>query len=106
MQGYDNILNRLGEQDMPVVTKLSSYLWNIFTLIPGIPVLAIMVRYNLLNGTGAGPKTAAFLGAAGPTHSVRVYASPQVVSHREIISNVSILSYAFFCDCRLPRRDR
>lgn len=40
---------RLVEEDMPELTKISSYLWNITTLIPGIPVLAIMVRYNLLN---------------------------------------------------------
>lgn len=32
------------------ITQYSAYLWDITTLIPGIPVLAIMVRYNLLSG--------------------------------------------------------
>ena len=32
------------------VSQYSAYLWDITTLIPGIPVLAIMVRYNLLSG--------------------------------------------------------
>ena len=65
-EGMDNILNRLVEPDMPAVTIYSAYFWNISTLIPGIPVLAIMVRYNLLNSGVAGPKMAFFLGVVAP----------------------------------------
>ena len=38
VEGMDDILNRLVEEDMPEGTKISGYLWNITTLIPGIPV--------------------------------------------------------------------
>ena len=34
----------------PQVTQYSAYVWDFSTLIPGIPVLAIMIRYNLLSG--------------------------------------------------------
>lgn len=66
VEGMDDILNRLVEEDMPEFTKLSGYLWNITTLIPGIPVLAIMVRYNLLNSGVVGPRAASFLGVVLP----------------------------------------
>ena len=85
-EGADNILNILAKDNMPTVTQLSSYMWNISTLIPGIPVLAIMVRvcmvasayvclthhgytqvrYNLLNSGVTGPKMAFFLGVVAP----------------------------------------
>jgi amino acid permease len=66
-EGMDNILNRLVEtHDMPLITVYSAYFWNISTLIPGIPVLAIMVRYNLLNSKACGPKMAFFLGVVAP----------------------------------------
>lgn len=43
-----------------------AYFWNISTLIPGIPVLAIMVRYNLMNSGVVGPKSAFFFGVVAP----------------------------------------
>ena len=43
-----------------------AYFWNISTLIPGIPVLAIMVRYNLQNSGVVGPKLAFFFGVVAP----------------------------------------
>ncbi|EDQ87491.1 uncharacterized protein MONBRDRAFT_37937 [Monosiga brevicollis MX1] len=46
----DDILNIILHRDQPEVSQYSAYLWDITTLIPGIPVLAIMVRYNLLSG--------------------------------------------------------
>ncbi|EGD76432.1 hypothetical protein PTSG_07549 [Salpingoeca rosetta] len=49
-EGADDILNILVLQNQPQVTQYSAYLWDVTTLIPGIPVLAIMIRYNLLNG--------------------------------------------------------
>eukprot|EP00043_Microstomoeca_roanoka_P018373 m.196087 g.196087 ORF g.196087 m.196087 type:complete len:595 (+) comp16812_c0_seq2:200-1984(+) len=49
-KGADDILNILSLENQPLVTQYSAYLWDITTLIPGIPVLAIMIRYNLLNG--------------------------------------------------------
>jgi hypothetical protein len=48
------------------VRNFQAYFWNISTLIPGIPVLAIMVRYNLLNSGVVGPKMAFFFGVVAP----------------------------------------
>ena len=42
-----NILLIFDHPDMPVITRYSSYLFMLTTLVPGIPVLAIAVRYNL-----------------------------------------------------------
>eukprot|EP01047_Picozoa_sp_COSAG01_P006238 COSAG01_NODE_225_length_21277_cov_71.340023_21_plen_192_part_00 len=47
-------MKRCSNADVPLL--LSVDLWSISTLIPGIPVLAIMVRYNLLNSGTVGPK--------------------------------------------------
>jgi hypothetical protein len=49
------IMKRCSNADVPLLL-LSVDLWSISTLIPGIPVLAIMVRYNLLNSGTVGPK--------------------------------------------------
>ena len=50
-EGMDNILNRLVMEDMPTTTIYSSYLWSISTLLPGIPVLAIMVTTTFTTTT-------------------------------------------------------
>jgi hypothetical protein len=65
-KGSDNILNFLLAPDMPWWTQYSAYLWDITTLIPGIPVVAIMVRYNLQAGEVCGRKMAFFLGVVLP----------------------------------------
>lgn len=49
-EGSDDVLNLLTLEHNWRLTVYSAYLWDITTLIPGIPVLAIMVRYNLLSG--------------------------------------------------------
>ena len=43
-------------------SRYSAYLWDITTLIPGIPVLAVMVRYNLLSGNVCGRYMSFFWG--------------------------------------------
>lgn len=62
----DDILSVLLQDETPVVSQYVAYLWDITTLIPGIPVLAIMVRYNLLNGKVCGRMGAFFWGVVAP----------------------------------------
>jgi len=61
-----DILQLLMQRDQPSVTQYSAYLWDILTLIPGIPVLAIMIRYNLLSGNVCGPFWSFFWGVVFP----------------------------------------
>eukprot|EP00048_Salpingoeca_helianthica_P017002 m.235246 g.235246 ORF g.235246 m.235246 type:complete len:551 (+) comp19959_c0_seq1:41-1693(+) len=62
----DNILDLLLTDAMPAASQYAAYLWDITTLIPGIPVLAIMVRYNLLSGRVCGRFAAFFWGVVAP----------------------------------------
>jgi hypothetical protein len=39
-----NILNLLMLRDQPTISQYSAYAWDLTTMIPGIPILAIMVR--------------------------------------------------------------
>eukprot|EP00850_Spirogloea_muscicola_P008048 SM000042S15315 [mRNA] locus=s42:212999:216528:- [translate_table: standard] len=72
ISGTENILNVLTKRvgpgttcttaEIPRLTEASVYMWGIFGYVPGIPVLSIMVRYNLHNGGLLGHK-GAFLAA-------------------------------------------
>lgn len=50
----------------PAVTVWSSYMFMVTTLVPGIPVLAIIVRYNLLSGGVCSPTSATWWGVIAP----------------------------------------
>lgn len=43
-------------------TQYSAYIWDVMTLVTGIPVAAIMIRYNLLSGKVCGPFWSFFWG--------------------------------------------
>jgi len=62
----DDIVELLLGDHQPIYTQYSAYLWDITTLIPGIPVLAVMVRYNLLSGNVCGKYGAFFWGVVFP----------------------------------------
>lgn len=62
----DDILSMILHDETPRVAQYAAYLWDITTLIPGIPVLAIMVRYNLLSGRVCGRFAAFFWGVVAP----------------------------------------
>ena len=62
----DDILSVLLHDTTPRVSQYAAYLWDITTLVPGIPVLAIMVRYNLLSGRVCGRTAAFFWGVVAP----------------------------------------
>ena len=47
-----------GRMQVPVQVQVAVYAWGLCGYLPGIPVLAIMVRYNLLNAKLMGPRGA------------------------------------------------
>ena len=54
-RGKSNILtvmndSRLGDHSFRQLTRASVYAFNLGTIVPGIPVFSILVRYNLLTG--------------------------------------------------------
>eukprot|EP00039_Didymoeca_costata_P020335 m.340903 g.340903 ORF g.340903 m.340903 type:complete len:559 (+) comp19629_c0_seq1:222-1898(+) len=61
-----DILNLLMLKDQSAFSQYAAYIWDITTLIPGIPVLAIMIRYNLLNGNVCGQFWSFFWGVVFP----------------------------------------
>lgn len=61
-----NILLVMNDMSPQWVTQASTYLFNVTTLIPGIPVVAVIVRYNLLSSGRVGACGASFLGVVLP----------------------------------------
>eukprot|EP00041_Stephanoeca_diplocostata_P019579 m.424869 g.424869 ORF g.424869 m.424869 type:complete len:207 (+) comp21340_c0_seq8:1193-1813(+) len=61
-----DIVKTIIGSSQPKVTIYSGYLWDITTLIPGIPVLAVMIRYNLLSGGVCGRFWSFFWGVIFP----------------------------------------
>merc|ERR1719433_1059958 len=57
-KGAANILNSLGLPCNWTITQYSSFLWDVSTLIPGIPVVAVVMKYNLVNGGILSPRNA------------------------------------------------
>jgi len=53
-------------RDQPDITQYSAYMWDLTTMIPGIPILGIMIRYNLLSGNVCGPFWSFFFGVVFP----------------------------------------
>lgn len=62
----DDILRVMLLPNQPIYTRYAAYLWDITTIIPGIPVLAIMIRYNLLSGKVCGRMWSFFWGVVFP----------------------------------------
>jgi len=65
-----NILNIISRHAPPgafgVITRISVYLFNFATIIPGIPVISILVRYNLVSGKLCPPWVANLIGVVAP----------------------------------------
>eukprot|EP00038_Savillea_parva_P004283 m.135992 g.135992 ORF g.135992 m.135992 type:complete len:573 (-) comp11426_c6_seq1:40-1758(-) len=62
----NDIVETMLRGSQPPITQYSAYLWDITTMIPGIPVLAVMVRYNLLSGNVCGRFGSFFWGVLFP----------------------------------------
>lgn len=66
LPGADSVLNlMLGEGETPLI-HFFAYFFPIVTILPGIPVLMVMTRYNLLSGGLASKKTAMMVGVILP----------------------------------------
>lgn len=63
---HDNVLLRMSRDHPLAGTGVAVNFYNIFTLVPGIPVLLIMVRYNLIASGLLPPKPAFFAGVVLP----------------------------------------
>ena len=65
-----NILNIISRHAPPgalgVITRISVYFFNFSTIIPGIPVISILVRYNLVTGKLCPPWVANLIGVVAP----------------------------------------
>merc|ERR1719471_801436 len=61
-----NILNSLAGRNNWEVTQYSSFLWDVSTLIPGIPVVAVVMKYNLVSGGILSPRKAFFFAVIFP----------------------------------------
>ena len=48
VHGGDSVLNMLTFKSNSQFTQIVTYLWNLLTIIPGIPVYSVIIRYNLL----------------------------------------------------------
>ena len=52
--------SRIGGHEYHRFTRWAVYMFNFGTIVPGIPIFSILVRYNLLTGKVCGPKFAFF----------------------------------------------
>ena len=48
VHGGESVLNLLTFKSNSQFTQIVTYLWNLLTIIPGIPVYSVIIRYNLL----------------------------------------------------------
>eukprot|EP00744_Colponema_vietnamica_P000269 GILI01000478.1.p1 GENE.GILI01000478.1~~GILI01000478.1.p1 ORF type:complete len:479 (-),score=119.38 GILI01000478.1:215-1579(-) len=62
----DNVLDLMDTPHTPLVTKLCVYLFNVGTIIPGIPPMSIVIRYNLIVDKICSARWAAFWGVVAP----------------------------------------
>eukprot|EP00746_Dinoflagellata_sp_MGD_P131930 gnl/MRDRNA2_/MRDRNA2_65667_c0_seq2.p1 gnl/MRDRNA2_/MRDRNA2_65667_c0~~gnl/MRDRNA2_/MRDRNA2_65667_c0_seq2.p1 ORF type:complete len:431 (+),score=51.60 gnl/MRDRNA2_/MRDRNA2_65667_c0_seq2:87-1379(+) len=61
-----NILLVMDHTGGGVISVAAAYLFNFTTLIPGIPVINVIVRYNLISSGRFGPAVASFLAVVVP----------------------------------------
>ncbi|KAF2077551.1 hypothetical protein CYY_001169 [Polysphondylium violaceum] len=64
--GTDNILNLMGLETSPTLTRIASYLFSLGVIMPGIPVCFITIRYNLYVGYICGKRSSYFWGVIVP----------------------------------------
>ncbi|CAI5486305.1 unnamed protein product [Closterium sp. Naga37s-1] len=106
-KGTDNMLNMLdgqadaatacGHPHVAPATEFSVYMWGFFGYIPGIPILAIMVRYNL-QASGLFSDSAAFFWAVVAPWLLTAffYQAQRATAHNLQASGLFSESAAFF----------
>jgi hypothetical protein len=64
--GLDDMLVSLSKNDMPTITRITSHLFSLGVIAPGIPVCCVTTRYNLYVGGIVGKKQSYFWGCIAP----------------------------------------
>lgn len=64
--GLDDMLVSLSKDDMPILTRITSHLFSLGVIAPGIPVCSVTTRYNLYVGGIVGKKQSYFWGCIAP----------------------------------------
>lgn len=62
----DNVLVSLAKPNMPILTRVTSYLFSLGVIAPGIPVCSVTTRYNLFVGGICSKKMSYFWGCLAP----------------------------------------
>lgn len=98
-----NILNVISRHAPPgalgVVTRISVYMFNFATIIPGIPVISILVRYNLVTGKLCPPIVANLIGVVAPWVLSMFFYHGQGLS---IVVNWSAILFQGFVNFAIP----
>jgi len=96
IRNSDNMLNLLVKSDNLEITQYSSFLWNITTLIPGIPVLAVVMKYNLVSGDILGERMGFLLAVVLPWVLTAVLYEASILARICAIAGLLIQGYINF----------
>lgn len=66
LPGASNILSHMLDCVQTMATRYAVYAFTVLTLVPGIPIISILTRYNLLSGDLCSPATAYAVGVVLP----------------------------------------
>lgn len=98
-----NILNVISRHapsgPLGVVTRIAVYLFNFATIIPGIPVISILVRYNLVTAKFCPPWVANMIGVVAPWIVSMFFYHGQGLS---IVVNWSAILFQGFINFAVP----
>lgn len=98
-----NILNVISRHapagPLGVVTRIAVYLFNFATIIPGIPVISILVRYNLVTAKFCPPWVANMIGVVAPWVVSMFFYHGQGLS---IVVNWSAILFQGFINFAVP----
>lgn len=91
--GLDNFLTKLSQAPTPIVTRVTSYLFSLGVIAPGIPVCAVTTRYNLFVGEVCGKKMSYFWGAVAPWLVGFLFSSGQIFA--QLLTWTSLICNGF-----------
>lgn len=98
-----NVLNVISRHapagPLGVVTRIAVYLFNFATIIPGIPVISILVRYNLVTAKFCPPWVANMIGVVAPWVVSMFFYHGQGLS---IVVNWSAILFQGFINFAVP----
>ena len=84
----DNMLFKLMQSPTPVITIISSYLYSLGVIAPGIPVCSITTRYNLYIARICGKKQSYFWGVFAPWMISFIFCQGQIFAELLVWSSL------------------